>query len=89
MAAVADPDTTLSITLDGMPNRHGDNGNGNTPESIHEAFLVAVENGRQFGVDPGHGTAWEMSVVAQNVLAFTEDQTTCRPSTRPPVEDFA
>ncbi|WP_328388652.1 DUF6531 domain-containing protein [Streptomyces sp. NBC_00400] len=80
MAAVGDPDTTLSITLDGMPNRNGDNGNWNTPESIHEAFLVAVEHGRQFGVGPGqerpgpgHGTAWEMSVVARNVLAFNED----------------
>lgn len=80
MAAVGDQNTTLSITLDGMPNRNGDLGNWNTPEAIQEAFLVAVERGRQFGVGknqtrpgPGNGTAWEMSVVARNVLAFNDD----------------
>ncbi|MFJ4962331.1 polymorphic toxin type 27 domain-containing protein [Streptomyces sp. NPDC088729] len=79
-SAVNDRDTTLSITLDGMPNRSGDSGNWNTPETIIEAFRVAVERGDNFGLgnrdrwpDAGNGTAWEMSVVARAVRAYETD----------------
>ncbi|MBK5996748.1 hypothetical protein JHN53_35080 [Streptomyces sp. MBT58] len=34
MAAVGDRGTTLSITLDGMPDSQGEYGNWNTPETI-------------------------------------------------------
>jgi hypothetical protein len=71
-AAVGDRNTTLSITLDGMPNKAGERGNWNTPETIVEAFQQAVRDGRGFSKDlnnlpVGAGTAWEMSVVALNV----------------------
>lgn len=79
-SAVNDRETTLSITLDGMPNRAGDSGNWNTPETIIEAFRVAVERGDNFGLgnrdrwpDAGNGTAWEMSVVARAVRAYETD----------------
>ncbi len=79
-AAVNDRGTTLSITLDGMPNRAGETGNWNTPETIIEAFRVAVERGDNFGLgnrdrwpDAGNGTAWEMSVVARAVRAYETD----------------
>ncbi|WP_406085688.1 hypothetical protein [Streptomyces virginiae] len=38
MSAVNDRGTTLSITLDGMPNSSGQVGNWNTPEDIVDAF---------------------------------------------------
>ncbi|MGW8948816.1 DUF6531 domain-containing protein [Streptomyces sp. NPDC055709] len=79
-SAVNDRGTTLSITLDGMPNRAGETGNWNTPESIIEAFQVAVERGDDFGLgnrdrwpDAGNGTAWEMSTVARAVRAYETD----------------
>ncbi|MFJ5099837.1 RHS repeat-associated core domain-containing protein [Streptomyces sp. NPDC088554] len=78
--AVRDRDTSLSVTLDGMPNREGVLGNWNTPESIAEAFQVAVQRGEGWGLgngqDPppsGNGTAWEMSVIARNVKLFNAD----------------
>ncbi|CAM5477525.1 RHS repeat-associated core domain-containing protein [Streptomyces narbonensis] len=71
MAAVSNPRVDLHITLDGMP------GAGSTPESIAAAFDAAVERGQPFGTGQGqkhppegYGTAWEMSVVARNVVAF-------------------
>ncbi|MEU8447289.1 DUF6531 domain-containing protein [Streptomyces globisporus] len=91
MAAVGDRDTTLSITLDGMPNSRGEYGNWNTPETIVDAFQTAVRNGQPFGTAPqnwpsdGLGTAWEMSVVARNVrmyessLMFDDDDPIGRP----------
>ncbi|WP_330446360.1 RHS repeat-associated core domain-containing protein [Streptomyces anulatus] len=91
MAAVGDRDTTLSITLDGMPNSRGEYGNWNTPETIVDAFQTAARNGQPFGTAPqnwpsdGLGTAWEMSVVARNVrmyessLMFDDDEPIGRP----------
>ncbi|PHQ48351.1 type IV secretion protein Rhs [Streptomyces cinnamoneus] len=80
MAAVGDENTTLHVTLDGMPNRNGEVGNWNTPEAIAEAFQVAVRRGEPFGVShesdyapPGNGTAWEMSVIARNVRIHNDD----------------
>ncbi|WP_246096140.1 RHS repeat-associated core domain-containing protein [Streptomyces botrytidirepellens] len=74
LAAIGDRNTTLSVTLDGMPNRAGDKGLWNTPESIVEAFQVAVAHGDNFSLgsphkwpDPGNGTAWEMSSLAKAV----------------------
>lgn len=79
-SAVNDRGTTPSITLDGMPNRAGETGNWNTPESIIEAFQAAVERGDDFGLgnrdrwpDAGNGTAWEMSTVARAVRAYETD----------------
>ncbi|MEU5283034.1 RHS repeat-associated core domain-containing protein [Streptomyces sp. NPDC020755] len=91
MAAVGDRDTTLSITLDGMPNSRGEYGNWNTPETIVDAFQTAVRNGQPFDTAPqnwpsdGLGTAWEMSVIARNVrmyessLMFDDDEPIGRP----------
>ncbi|MFE7106139.1 DUF6531 domain-containing protein [Streptomyces sp. NPDC057575] len=79
MAAVGDRDTTLHITLDGMPNSRGEYGNWNTPETIVDAFQTAVRNGQPFSTAPGNlpdegfGTAWEMSVVARNVRMYESD----------------
>ncbi|MFJ4853698.1 RHS repeat-associated core domain-containing protein [Streptomyces sp. NPDC088730] len=79
MAAVGDRDTTLFITLDGMPNSRGEYGNWNTPETIVDAFQTAVRNGQPFSTTPGNypgpglGTAWEMSVVARNVRMYESD----------------
>ncbi|MFC7872470.1 DUF6531 domain-containing protein [[Kitasatospora] papulosa] len=79
MAAVGDRGTTLSITLDGMPNSRGEYGNWNTPETIVDAFQTAARNGQPFGTAPGSwpseglGTAWEMSVVARNVRMYESD----------------
>ncbi|WP_406303168.1 DUF6531 domain-containing protein [Streptomyces sp. NBC_00885] len=72
MAAVGDRNTTLSITLDGMPNSDGVRGNWNTPESIVAAFQQAVQDGEGYSTKEGNrplgaGTAWEMNVVARNV----------------------
>ncbi|MEI5036218.1 hypothetical protein RB201_36910 [Streptomyces sp. S1A(2023)] len=70
---MGDRNTTLSITLDGMPNSRNEYGNWNTPETIVDAFQTAVRNGQPFSPmhgnlpGPGSGTAWEMSVVARNV----------------------
>ncbi|MFD9034702.1 RHS repeat-associated core domain-containing protein, partial [Streptomyces sp. NPDC059567] len=80
-AAVGDRETTLSITLDGMPNSRGEVGNWNTPETIVEAFREAAVFGAQFnnrhednyppaGVG---GTAWEMSLVAMAVRQYDGD----------------
>ncbi|AZK94255.1 MULTISPECIES: DUF6531 domain-containing protein [Streptomyces] len=79
--AISDPDTTLSITLDGMFNKKGEPGNWNTPATIVEAFQAAVEHGRHFGMgSPAQwpqsgdaGTAWEMSVVVRAVRAYELD----------------
>lgn len=74
MNSVADKNTTLSITLDGMLNSRGERGNWNTPADIVDAFQTAVKQGSPFstvdGNQPeyGNGTAWEMSVVARNVV---------------------
>ncbi|MFC9593631.1 DUF6531 domain-containing protein [Streptomyces sp. NPDC056944] len=76
--AVNDRGTTLSITLDGMPNARGENGHWNTPESIVEAFQEAARFGSQFNMlhrdnyPPAGvgGTAWEMSVVALAVRNY-------------------
>ncbi|MER6551504.1 DUF6531 domain-containing protein [Streptomyces sp. NPDC001725] len=79
MAAVGDRGTTLSITLDGMPNSRGEYGNWNTPETIVDSFQTAARNGQPFGTAPGSwpseglGTAWEMSVVARNVRMYESD----------------
>ncbi|MFI6121335.1 DUF6531 domain-containing protein [Streptomyces sp. NPDC051064] len=79
MAAVGDRGTTLSITLDGMPNSRGEYGNWNTPETIVDAFQTAARNGQPFGTAPGNwpseglGTAWEMSIVARNVRMYESD----------------
>ncbi|PHQ48055.1 hypothetical protein BLA24_31895 [Streptomyces cinnamoneus] len=80
MAAVGDRNTRLSVTLDDMANAAGERGNWNTPESIAEAFQVAVQRGEPFGVGPGqprpptgYGTAWEMSVIARNVRVYNAD----------------
>lgn len=76
MHAVADQNTTLSITLDGMPNSQGVRGNWDTPETIVEAFQRAVRDGSPFSTDDGNrptygnGTAWEMSIVARNVVVY-------------------
>ncbi|MFE9479918.1 RHS repeat-associated core domain-containing protein [Streptomyces spororaveus] len=76
MSAVNDRGTTLSITLDGMPNSSGRVGNWNTPEDIVDAFQTAARHGAQFNTLHednyplrGDGTAWEMSQVA---LAVTQ-----------------
>ncbi|WP_329100921.1 RHS repeat-associated core domain-containing protein [Streptomyces sp. NBC_01439] len=76
MSAVNDRGTTLSITLDGMPNSSGQVGNWNTPEDIVDAFQTAAKHGAQFNSrhednypGRGDGTAWEMSQVA---LAVTQ-----------------
>lgn len=60
MAAVGDRDTTLFITLDGMPNSRGEYGNWNTPETIVDAFQTAVRNGQSFSTTPGtiRAQAW-------------------------------
>lgn len=78
MDAVGDRNTTLSITLDGMPNRAGDRGNWNTPETIVEAFQRAVADGSSYSTQEGNrpegvGTAWEMSIVARNVRMHEAD----------------
>lgn len=76
MAAVGDRDSTLSIPLDGMPNSRGEYGNWNTPETIVDAFQTAVRTGQPYTTNPnnlpadGHGTAWEMSIVARNVRMY-------------------
>ncbi|WP_326811083.1 DUF6531 domain-containing protein [Streptomyces scopuliridis] len=77
MAAVGDRNTTLSITLDGMPNSRGEVGNWNTPEAIVDAFQKAAEHGSQFDTSHeskyprrGDGTAWEMSEVAYAVRNY-------------------
>ncbi|MFB6979418.1 polymorphic toxin type 27 domain-containing protein [Streptomyces scopuliridis] len=74
IAAVGDRNTTLSITLDGMPNSRGEVGNWSTPEDIVDAFRKAAEHGSQFHTSHesnyprrGDGTAWEMSEVAYAV----------------------
>ncbi|MFD7258410.1 polymorphic toxin type 27 domain-containing protein [Streptomyces sp. NPDC059874] len=72
MAAVGDSNTTLSFTLDGMPDASGRRSNWNTPETIVAAFQQAVSDGQGFSTDRNNrpinfGTAWEMSVVARNV----------------------
>ncbi|MDJ0381417.1 RHS repeat-associated core domain-containing protein [Streptomyces sp. G-G2] len=80
MAAVGDRGTTLSITLDGMPNSRGEVGNWNTPESIVDAFQTAARNGAPFNTlhednypRRGNGTAWEMNIVALNVRKYEMD----------------
>ncbi|MFJ5830881.1 RHS repeat-associated core domain-containing protein [Streptomyces sp. NPDC093089] len=80
-AAVGDRGTTLSITLDGMPNSRGEVGNWNTPETIVEAFREAAVFGSQFNMlhednyPPAGvgGTAWEMSLVAMAVRQYDGD----------------
>ncbi|MFJ5227902.1 RHS repeat-associated core domain-containing protein, partial [Streptomyces sp. NPDC088400] len=74
LEAIGDRNTTLSVTLDGMPNRQGEKGMWNTPDSIVEAFQVAVAHGDNFSLsspdkwpDSGNGTAWEMSSLAKAV----------------------
>lgn len=77
-SAISDRNTTLSITLDGMPNRNGDERNWDTPESIVEAFQKAAAFGAKFDMsDPDKyppagegGTAWEMSRVAAAVKSY-------------------
>ncbi len=80
MDSAGDGKTTLHVTLDGMPNHAGEMGHWNTPESIAEAFRVAVQRGEKFGIasentwpTPGNGTAWEMSVIARNVRIHNAD----------------
>ncbi|MEE1756382.1 RHS repeat-associated core domain-containing protein [Streptomyces sp. SP18CS02] len=77
MAAIGDRNTTLSITLDGMPNSRGEIGNWNTPETIVDAFQHAARHGAQFNSRhednyplTGDGTAWEMSQVAYAVRNY-------------------
>ncbi|MFB7405635.1 RHS repeat-associated core domain-containing protein [Streptomyces sp. NPDC056202] len=77
MAAVGDRGTTLSITLDGMPNSRGEVGNWSTPEDIVDAFQTAAQHGSQFNSRHednyprrGDGTAWEMSEVAYAVRNY-------------------
>ncbi|MER5965847.1 RHS repeat-associated core domain-containing protein [Streptomyces sp. NPDC002057] len=76
MNSVADKNTTLSVTLDGMLNSKGERGNWSTPADIVDAFRTAVQQGSPFttadGNRPvyGNGTAWEMSVVARNVVVY-------------------
>ncbi|MDV5149716.1 hypothetical protein R1T08_37830 [Streptomyces sp. SBC-4] len=48
MAAVGDRNTTLSITLDGMPNSRGEVGDWSSPEDIVDAFQTAAQHGAQF-----------------------------------------
>ncbi|MFJ3527424.1 hypothetical protein [Streptomyces sp. NPDC090132] len=74
MGATGDRDTTLPITLDGMPNSRGEIGNWNTPQDIADAFQRAAQHGSQFNTSNeanyprrGDGTAWEMSEVAYAV----------------------
>ncbi|WKX70637.1 RHS repeat-associated core domain-containing protein [Streptomyces sp. XD-27] len=81
VAAVSERGTTLSITLDGMPNEAGDKRNWDTPESIVEAFHKAAVFGADFNMErrenyppPGvGGTAWEMSQVAYYVRKYEID----------------
>ncbi|QES22098.1 RHS repeat-associated core domain-containing protein [Streptomyces venezuelae] len=78
MDAVSDRNTTLSITLDGMPNRDGVRGNWNTPETIVEAFQQAVSDGSPYSTQKGNrpegvGTAWEMSQVAYYIRKYEMD----------------
>ncbi|MGW8762856.1 RHS repeat-associated core domain-containing protein, partial [Streptomyces sp. NPDC055815] len=76
MQSVADQNTRLSVTLDGMLNSRGERGNWNTPADIVDAFQTAVRQGSPFttvdGNRPeyGNGTAWEMSVIARNVVVY-------------------
>ncbi|ALC21052.1 RHS repeat-associated core domain-containing protein [Streptomyces pristinaespiralis] len=77
MAAVGDRNTTLSITLDGMPNSEGRVGNWSTPADIVDAFQAAAQHGAQFNTSHednyprrGSGTAWEMSEVAYAVRNY-------------------
>ncbi|MFD7856882.1 hypothetical protein ACFV6B_21710 [Streptomyces microflavus] len=44
MGAIGDRGTTLSITLDGMPNSSGRVGNWSSPEDIVDAFQNAAQN---------------------------------------------
>ncbi|MFE2451122.1 DUF6531 domain-containing protein [[Kitasatospora] papulosa] len=76
-SAVSDRDTTLSVTLDGMPGRDGTKGNWSTPEDIVDAFQKAAKHGAQFNSrhednypGPGDGTAWEMSQIALSVRNY-------------------
>ncbi|OKK16831.1 type IV secretion protein Rhs [Streptomyces sp. CB00455] len=77
MDAIGDRGTTLSITLDGMPNSSGHVGNWNTPEDIVDAFQTAARHGAPFNTlhednypRRGDGTAWEMSRVAAAVTQY-------------------
>ncbi|WP_435887007.1 RHS repeat-associated core domain-containing protein [Streptomyces microflavus] len=77
MGAIGDRGTTLSITLDGMPNSSGRVGNWSSPEDIVDAFQNAAQNGAPFNTlhednypGRGHGTAWEMSEVAYAVRNY-------------------
>lgn len=77
MGAVGDRGTTLSITLDGMPNSDGKIGNWSSPEDIVDAFQTAAQHGAQFNSrhednypGRGDGTAWEMSEVAYAVRNY-------------------
>ncbi|MFF1416136.1 RHS repeat-associated core domain-containing protein [Streptomyces sp. NPDC058280] len=77
LSAIMDRNTTLSVTLDGMPNSAGVKGNWNTPESIVDAFRTAVEAGAPFNLlhkdnwpGPGYGTAWEMKELAYAVRKY-------------------
>ncbi|MER6597471.1 polymorphic toxin type 27 domain-containing protein [Streptomyces parvus] len=77
MGAIGDRDTTLSITLDGMPNSSGRKANWSSPEDIVDAFQTAAQNGAPFNTSReenyprcGHGTAWEMSEVAYAVRNY-------------------
>ncbi|MFJ3940215.1 RHS repeat-associated core domain-containing protein [Streptomyces parvus] len=77
MGAVGDRATTLSITLDGMPNSRGEKGNWSEPADIVEAFQKAAQHGSQFNTShednypgQGDGTAWEMSEVAYAVRNY-------------------
>ncbi|MCX4819181.1 DUF6531 domain-containing protein [Streptomyces sp. NBC_01142] len=79
MDAVKDRNTTLSITLDGMPNKDGDKADWNTPETIVAAFQHAVAEGSPYSPKEGNrppegfGTAWEMSQVAYYVKKYEID----------------
>ncbi|MEV7313066.1 RHS repeat-associated core domain-containing protein [Streptomyces microflavus] len=77
MGAIGDRGTTLSITLDGMPNSSGRVGNWSAPEDIVDAFQNAAQNGAPFNTlhednypGRGHGTAWEMSEAAYAVRNY-------------------
>lgn len=77
MGAIGDRDTTLSITLDGMPNSRGEIADWNTPQDITDAFRRAAQHGSQFNTSHeanyprrGDGTAWEMSEVAYAVRNY-------------------
>ncbi|MCX4515114.1 polymorphic toxin type 27 domain-containing protein [Streptomyces sp. NBC_01619] len=79
MEAIQDRNSTLSITLDGMPHRGGETGNWNTPETIVAAFQHAVAEGSPYSTKDGNrppdglGTAWEMSQVAYYVRKYEMD----------------